>query len=240
MRHLARAAFVFGLALVLAGCLPKIPVKVLPGEDAQIVSLCPQCLGENAGYAPLSVVFYAEAPEDAEEYLWSFGDGSGGRGRLVQHTFELPGTFEVVLTATKRVNRVLYQSTGKTAVFVLAPPTSATRRFSYANAFVSVVLILPPHVALGEEFLVQYIITTKVPLVYIDLRSIPNERIYAEHDGYFQKLHIPAGKTLEFSYKAKAISQGDGAVDTILLAAGKESIEELREHAAFLIGNARQ
>ena len=57
-----------------------------------------------AGYAPLTVHFDASQSIDPDGeiigYEWSFGDGGSAEGGAVEHTYEQPGTYTVVLTVT--------------------------------------------------------------------------------------------------------------------------------------------
>ena len=66
-----------------------------------------EALAVSAGRDRLSVVgspleFQAEANtfDDTVVYTWNFGDGSVGGGKLVQHAYEYPGTYVVVLNAS--------------------------------------------------------------------------------------------------------------------------------------------
>jgi PKD repeat protein len=52
------------------------------------------------GQAPLSVDFAGTATGEPTSWAWSFGDGSSGEGRTAAHTYEAPGTYTLVLTAT--------------------------------------------------------------------------------------------------------------------------------------------
>ena len=66
----------------------------------------------NSGVAPLAVSFDASAssPPSGETitgYAWSFGDGSNGSGKTVNHTYNSPGNYTAKLTVTA--------SNGKTA-----------------------------------------------------------------------------------------------------------------------------
>jgi lysophospholipase L1-like esterase len=53
------------------------------------------------GRAPLRVVFAANGSRAAEgrirQYLWSFGDGTHGKGRRVKHTYRHPGRYTALL-----------------------------------------------------------------------------------------------------------------------------------------------
>jgi PKD repeat protein len=55
-----------------------------------------------AGLCPLEVAFDASTSSDADgwivSYLWSFGDGASGSGRIVRHTFASKGIYKVRLT----------------------------------------------------------------------------------------------------------------------------------------------
>lgn len=53
------------------------------------------------GTVPLKVTFNAEESSDDQEvvsFLWDFGDGSQGEGKLVEHTFNKTGTLTIRLT----------------------------------------------------------------------------------------------------------------------------------------------
>jgi chitodextrinase len=53
-----------------------------------------------SGEAPLAVSFAGSSSGEPTSWAWSFGDGVSGEGRNSAHTYEAPGTYTVVLTAT--------------------------------------------------------------------------------------------------------------------------------------------
>jgi PKD repeat protein len=53
-----------------------------------------------AGTAPLKVTFAVKSASSAHQYEWLFGDGSTAGGSQVEHTYETPGNYPVVLAAT--------------------------------------------------------------------------------------------------------------------------------------------
>ena len=57
-----------------------------------------------SGEAPLTVSFDGSGSSDADgsitNYSWSFGDGSGANGALVEHTYKSAGQFTAILTVT--------------------------------------------------------------------------------------------------------------------------------------------
>lgn len=69
-----------------------------------------------AGYAPHTVSFDASASSDPDGsvedllYLWNFGDGTTGTGKLVDHTFQLGGEYIVALTVVDPQNGAGSQS----------------------------------------------------------------------------------------------------------------------------------
>ena len=58
----------------------------------------------HSGPPPLSVFFDASPAYDPDgtitSYTWQFGDGSTGEGVSINHTYEIPGTYDVRLTVT--------------------------------------------------------------------------------------------------------------------------------------------
>jgi serine protease len=56
------------------------------------------------GEAPLDVLFYAAASSDSDGtitgFSWNFGDGTTATGFRVNHTFSVPGSYQVQLTVT--------------------------------------------------------------------------------------------------------------------------------------------
>jgi len=56
---------------------------------------------QECGYAPLELSFQADllAGKAIEEYVWDFGDGTISQEQMPTHTFVVPGTHEVTLTA---------------------------------------------------------------------------------------------------------------------------------------------
>ena len=79
----------------------------------------------------------ASANNPIVRYDWNFGDGEGGSGRTVAHSFEDPGTFVVTLTVSDAFNRsastsqtiTVGQGVGPTASFTFSPtePLPGTR-----------------------------------------------------------------------------------------------------------------
>ena len=55
-------------------------------------------------------------------YIWTFGDGSGGNGAIVPHTYSPPGTFTVTLTVTDTAGN---QDTAELTFTPDEPPTAA-------------------------------------------------------------------------------------------------------------------
>jgi PKD repeat protein len=70
-----------------------------------------------SGFAPLAVVFSAADSSDSDgiiaQYSWNLGDGATAAGETVQHTYETPGQYTVVLTVTDDAGQ-----TGETAITV--------------------------------------------------------------------------------------------------------------------------
>lgn len=56
------------------------------------------------GTAPLTITFNASRSIDIDgsitSYAWSFGDGKTGNGSSISHTYDIAGTYNVVLTVT--------------------------------------------------------------------------------------------------------------------------------------------
>jgi Ca2+-binding RTX toxin-like protein len=61
----------------------------------------------NSGEAPLTVNFDASESTDPDgsiaSYDWAFGDGKSGTGKTINHEFDEPGTYDVMLTVTDDV-----------------------------------------------------------------------------------------------------------------------------------------
>ena len=76
-----------------------------------------------AGEAPLTVTFSgADSTTEQPPIVscnWNYGDESGGTGESVTHTFNTPGTYDVVLTVTDGAGLT---GTASTPVVVTAPP----------------------------------------------------------------------------------------------------------------------
>ncbi len=53
-----------------------------------------------SGEAPLAVSFAGSSTVEPTTWAWSYGDGASGDGQSSAHTYEAPGTYTVVLTAT--------------------------------------------------------------------------------------------------------------------------------------------
>ncbi len=83
-----------------------------------------------AGPAPLSVDFDAAASDDPDgnivSYAWDFGTGQGASGSLASHTFETPGTYDVVLTVVDNEGAAGTASRQITVGSVQRPPPIAS------------------------------------------------------------------------------------------------------------------
>lgn len=75
-----------------------------------------------------NVVFDASASDDPDgiitSWVWDFGDGSGGSGRIAQHEYRHPSTFSVTLTVTDDRGKSA-QASDTITVAAGAPPTAA-------------------------------------------------------------------------------------------------------------------
>ncbi|HOC69013.1 MAG TPA: PhoPQ-activated protein PqaA family protein [Candidatus Hydrogenedentes bacterium] len=92
--HLVKYAVVLtALTLLLAGC-----------PERTVVSPVPQfTFSPSQGTAPLQVLFAdASIPGDStiESWSWDFGDGGVGNSPTPQHTYRVPGTYDVTLCIT--------------------------------------------------------------------------------------------------------------------------------------------
>jgi PKD repeat protein len=55
------------------------------------------------GYVPLTVQFTVLTPDNADTYLWNFGDGTNSTEKNPIHTYSLPGYYSVRLTTSNEV-----------------------------------------------------------------------------------------------------------------------------------------
>ncbi len=85
------------MALSLSGCLP-IPIF-------EVTPAVPRAQSEATFDASGTVV--SNVPEDnvAVGWSWDFGDGETGRGEVVTHTYDKPGTYTVKLTVKDSAGR---------------------------------------------------------------------------------------------------------------------------------------
>jgi hypothetical protein len=227
------------LVVLLAGCLPPIPQPPGPPLAAKIEVACAGCIDEHVGYAPLSVMLFAAEPDGAE-YLWDLGDGTTYPGRLCKHVYDLPGRYVVTLRAQKRDDsRKLAHYEAQTAFLVLEPPSLPTSQQTFANELVRVTVIAPKSLAVGQEAQVRYIFTALKRLVYLDVRSVPDEHLFSEHDGYFQKVEIPAEAILEFSYSVRGVATGQGYVQHIIVASDGKIGAEIHERTNIVVTPGR-
>jgi hypothetical protein len=242
------------LVVLLAGCLPPIPRPPKPPLAAKIEAVCAGCIDEHIGYAPLSVALFAAEPDGAE-YLWDFGDGTTQPGRFVKHMYNLPGRYIVTLKAQKItktrqlvrtasgmrrlevLSRVFYEA--QTSFVVLERPLSPVNQQTFANELVRVTVIAPKSLAVGQEAQIRYIFTALKRLVYLDVRSVPDEHLFSEHDGYFQKVEIPAGAILEFSYSVRGFASGDGYIQHIIIASDGKAGAEIHERTNIMVTSKR-
>ncbi len=82
----------FLVAGTLGGCLqfePRAPQALFTASPAE--HLIPFT-------ASFDATLCQRAPDEVLTYVWAFGDGGGGTGALVDHTYAQDGTYEVVLT----------------------------------------------------------------------------------------------------------------------------------------------
>jgi hypothetical protein len=222
------------LIVLLVGCLPPIPRPLGPPLAAQIEAICASCIDEHVGYAPLSVALFAVEP-DKGEYLWDLGDGMTYPGRLCKHMYDLPGRYIVTLKAQKRDGRKLVHYEAQTAFLVLEPPSLPTNQQTFANELVRVTIIAPKSLAVGQEAQVRYVFTALKRLVYLDVRSVPDEHLLSEQEGYFQKVEISAGAVLEFSYPVRGFATGQGYIQHIVAASDGKTGMEMNERTEILI-----
>jgi hypothetical protein len=222
------------LVVLLAGCLPPIPQPPGPPLAAKIEVACAGCIDEHVGYAPLLVVLFAREPDGAE-YLWDLGDGTTCPGRLCKHMYDLPGRYIVTLKAQKRNGRKFVHYEAQTAFLVLEPPSLPTNQQTFVNELVRVTVIAPKSLAVGQEAQVRYVFTALKRLVYLDVRSVPDRHLFSKHDGYFQRVEIPAGAILEFGYSVRGFTTGQGYIQHIIAASDGKIGMEIHERTNITI-----
>ena len=81
--------------------IASVTVNIATVNDAPVASAS---ASTETGQAPLSVTFDAGASSDIDgtisNYAWNFGDGEIGNGSVVEHIFELAGTYTIDLVIT--------------------------------------------------------------------------------------------------------------------------------------------
>ncbi|MCK5438268.1 MAG: PKD domain-containing protein, partial [Desulfobulbaceae bacterium] len=81
--------------------IASVTINIAPVNDAPVASAS---ASTETGQAPLSVTFDAGASSDIDgtisNYAWNFGDGEIGNGSVVEHIFELAGTYTIDLVIT--------------------------------------------------------------------------------------------------------------------------------------------
>jgi hypothetical protein len=225
------------LVVLLVGCLPPIPKPLGPPGPplaAKIEAVCAGCIDEHVGYAPLSIALFAVEP-DMAEYLWDFGDGTVQHGRLGKHTYTAPGRYVVTLKAQKRDGGKLVRYEAQTAFLVLESPSLPANQQTFANELIRVTVIAPKSLAVGQEAQVRYVFTALKRLVYLDVRSVPDEHLFSEHEGYFQRVEIPAGAILEFSYSVRGFASSEGYIQHIIIASDGKTSVEIHERTNIII-----
>jgi PKD repeat protein len=81
---------------------------------------------KTSGVTPLIVNFDASASQNADSYSWSFGDGTNGTGKIVEHTFENAGTFNVILKVSNANGTANSTAQTITAIEPIMPVASFT------------------------------------------------------------------------------------------------------------------
>jgi PKD repeat protein len=115
------------------------------------------------GTAPLSVTFNAIVKGGAQPYVvnYNFGDGYATEGQIVIHTYDQPGNYNVVVSATDQ-NGTVVQSSAVVKV-VAAPAQSGLGSFfgyvsslfvSVLEGIVEVAVIVLPLAAVGAAILI--------------------------------------------------------------------------------------
>jgi hypothetical protein len=118
---------------------------------------------------------------------------------------------------------------------VLEPPSLPTNQQTFVNELVRVTVIAPKSLAVGQEAQVRYVFTALKRLVYLDVRSVPDEHLFSEHDGYFQKVEIPTGAILEFSYLVRGFATGQGYIQHIIAASDGKTGAEIHERTNIVV-----
>lgn len=89
------------LATLMVGC-PASNATLVPGSDGPVTAV----IGTSStrGDAPLTVSFTGvnstSSAGDIVSWAWNFADGTTGSGVQIEHIFDAPGRFVVILTAT--------------------------------------------------------------------------------------------------------------------------------------------
>ncbi len=83
---------------------PKLIVTFVTGEPINLPPMAKMIAEPISGQAPLLVSFDASTAQDPEGsiagYQWDFGDGTGGEGAQIFHTYQDPGIYSAKLTVT--------------------------------------------------------------------------------------------------------------------------------------------
>jgi hypothetical protein len=94
-RAMITIALLTGILGLVTGCLLDSTSSVNQRPSAELTA------SPNSGAAPLEVTFHGSKSHDPDgiiiSYKWNFGDGSLGKDETATHTYELPGTYVVVL-----------------------------------------------------------------------------------------------------------------------------------------------
>jgi hypothetical protein len=61
------------------------------------------------------------------------------------------------------------------------------------------------------------------------------EHLFSKHDGYFQKVEIPTGAILEFSYLVRGFATGQGYIQHIIAASDGKIGMEIHERTNITI-----
>jgi len=173
-----------GILGLVTGCLPNSTSSVNQRPFAEFSAL------PSLGALPLEVAFNASNSYDPDgiiiSYEWTFGDGSFGNDKTATHTYELPGTYTVVLKVTDE-DGAINQTASAILVFkasVPPVPDEPPPGVIHFEGHGSSQSALPLPSGAGTAFFMEYVGGCKFSVQLLDSRRQHVVQLANEHGNF--------------------------------------------------------
>jgi PKD repeat protein len=207
-------ALLTGILGLVTGCLPDSTSSVNQRPSAELTA------SPNSGAAPLEVTFNGSNSYDPDgiiiSYKWNFGDGSLAKDETATHTYELPGTYVVVLEVTDDDGGI-NQTASAILVFESStspvpdePPPSVIRFEGYDSSQ----SVLPIPSGARMTFFMEYVGGYKFSVVLLDAL---HQRVaqLADEDGDFEgRKDYNGGGNYQGPFFLDVVAVGSWAITT--------------------------